>query len=102
MKIGSRVRIDRHDYSVVYGDPKRIAGADREAVGHCDGKKKLITLCPSLKRDEYDRLWVFFHEVGHAWNFEFGVGLTHPQIERLGRVLALFVMDNRLEMRGPE
>ncbi len=98
MKIPHRLIVDREEYRVVYGSTEKAGGKSGDG-GICDTKKRLITLCPDLRTDRPDLERVFWHEVLHGLDEVRRIGLTHGQIDRLGKALAIFAADNGLEFK---
>lgn len=86
------IRVDRRDYVVRVGTPDTDLGSE-PSIGSCDTLTGTITLSEEIPPGDF-RDEVFGHEVGHAIDEEFDLGLSHPQIGSVGRAFVRIVKDN--------
>lgn len=74
------VRVGDEDYRVCFA--RKLKNGD---LGYCDSDMKLITI--SRDQDPDEMLATFLHEVLHAFEFESGLELGHPRINKLEYLL---------------
>jgi hypothetical protein len=89
--------IDGEKFRLVYGNPTKENGARQKLDGVLSPRKRLITIDASLRTNESERDETFWHEVMHGLDNKRKLGLSHKQVEALGRALAVFAKENRLE-----
>jgi len=74
--IPNRVRItSKVSYEIVYQD---IIQNDPDCMGLCDPNKHIIFIQIGLSKKQLYK--TFIHELTHAWNFEFELGISHESI----------------------
>ncbi len=71
------VRIGKRNWHVIFVDT--IAKGSES--GNCIFKNRLILI--ALDQDPKDYEATFWHEVLHAWEYETGLELGHPRINKL-------------------
>lgn len=72
----------------------RIEGPDEKLMGYCCPEKKLILIRESIPAEE--ALEYYVHELLHALDFEYDLGLKHSVIYRLQYPIAKLLLDNYL------
>lgn len=77
MKLPSKVRItSKVSYDVLFS-----SDLGEDILGLCDPENKQITL--KIDQTKTEMLKVYLHEVVHAMNFEFEIGITEAQTLKL-------------------
>lgn len=65
-----------------------------ETLGLCDASTQTVYIKEG--QSEFERLRIWIHEVGHAFEAEYGVEIPHGLLEKLDRIIARFLLDNFL------
>ena len=94
MDIPHRVRIrPKVSYDIFFSEIADIDGT----FGSCDPNKRQIVISPN--QSEANKQKTYLHELAHCFSFEYDIGLTEGQVQKLEKALYSFLKLNKLDIK---
>ena len=84
----TKLQVNKYEYTIVFVD--QIEG--KTTLGLCDFERKVIFI--KNKQKPKDNLKTFIHELLHAIEFEFDLGMEHNLIYKLEDPIFTFLYQN--------